>query len=91
MSTWQERRDAFTNSKVKSFERREKLSQGERNLLGWGCEYGWNACREDEGVKKLVGALEWYDNVHRNHWAIDLNDLVRVAQKALADFKGGGE
>ncbi len=36
-------------------------------------------------VECLSEALEWYDNVHSKHWAIDLNDLERVAKKALTE------
>jgi hypothetical protein len=36
-----------------------------------------------EALLEVVRALEWYDNVHRNYWAIDLNDLNKVADAAL--------
>lgn len=47
---------------------------------------------ESPEVRGLVEALRWYDNVHRNHWTINFNDLPVVAQKALAAFeKARGE
>ena len=47
--------------------------------------------------ERLREALAWYDNVHRNHWAINLNDLAEIAHNALlaheAEMRrlGGGE
>lgn len=46
------------------------------------------AALESEEVKALVEALEWYDGVHRLHWAINLNDLSVKAEKALKAFRG---
>lgn len=37
----------------------------------------------------LVEALKFYDNIHRNHWACDLNDLEKVAMEALKKYESG--
>lgn len=38
-------------------------------------------------IEGLVGALKFYDGVHRLNWAIDMNDLAKIAATALAEYE----
>lgn len=38
-------------------------------------------------MESIAKALEYYDNAHRLHWAINFNDLPEVAFKALNIYR----
>jgi len=46
-------------------------------------------CRDkldNEALKIAIEALEFFDGVHRLHWAIDLNNLPTTAERVLAEI-----
>lgn len=46
----------------------------------------FNHVIEHAAYVRAVAALKWYDGVHRQHWAIDLNDLPKIAQDTLKEL-----
>jgi ATP-dependent exoDNAse (exonuclease V) beta subunit len=82
---------AFDEDQVRTFMRlackHEDTELVKEEMVCGALQYSKSLTPIHEALLNCVSALEWYDNVHRNHWAIDLNDLERVANEALDDLR----
>lgn len=85
MSTWQERRDEAADYFVDEGWGLGKEIDEQHCLESF--QGGWNACREDESVKKLVEALK-RECCCTGELDSDLKEIKCDACEAIADWKG---